>query len=47
MIAMIAVGANNMNECTYNANIPIWLIVNGSVGLCMSIIMILESIIEL
>ena len=47
MIAMIVVGAINKNECTYNANIPIWLIVFGSVGLYMSIITIIENIIEL
>lgn len=47
MIAMIIVGANNRNECTYNANIPVWLIVFGSVGLYTVIILIIQSLFEL
>ncbi|CAF0897145.1 unnamed protein product [Brachionus calyciflorus] len=43
-IAMIAVGATNLNKCTIEPKIPVWLIVSGSVSIFMAFLMAISLI---
>ncbi|CAF0897128.1 unnamed protein product [Brachionus calyciflorus] len=43
-IAMIVMGSTNLNKCTIEPKIPVWLIVSGSVSIFMAILIILSVI---